>query len=193
MSDLYRKVGTSTPDNLITGLNPPVDVVMVRASKLAAETTLTRGTVLAVISGGKTPGNVVILGTAGADAISEVPPTYANTQDVAIIPGKDYYTRSGTEPNYTYSKVSNPDVGNIANYYEMTSPGSPAYTAETLVASYVLAEDAVIGTTADVEVVAYRAGCFSPDHVTVKSGYTITAADIENLRMRNIVFQEYNA
>lgn len=193
MSDLYRNVGSSTPDNLITGLNPPVDVVMVKASKLAAETTLTRGTVLAVISGGKTPGNVVILGTTGADAIEAVAPTYAKTQDVAIVPGKDYYTRSGTDLNFTYTKVANPVVGDIGSYYEMTNPGSPAYTVETLVASYVLAEDAVIGTAADVEVVAYRSGCFSPDHVTVKDGYSMTAADIDNLRMRNIVFQEYNA
>jgi hypothetical protein len=132
MSDLYRKVGTSTPDNLITGLNPPVDVVMITALKQAAETTLTRGTVLAVISGGTNAGKAVILGTT-------------------------------------------------------------AGTGETLTPSYILAEDVVIGTAADVQVVAYRSGCFSPAHVTVKTGYTITAADIDNLRMRNIVFQAYNA
>lgn len=124
MSDLYRKVGTSTPDNLITGLNPPVDVVMVKARKLAAETTLKRGSVLA-----EGDGTVVILGTEGA----------------------------------------------------------------TLVPSYILAEDVVVGTAADVEVVAYRSGCFSPDHVTVKAGYTITAKDLDELRQRNIVFQEFNA
>lgn len=125
MSDLYRKVGTSEPDNLITGLTPAVDVVMLKVKKLAAEATLKRGTVLGVDA----TGAVLVLGTAGA----------------------------------------------------------------TLTASYILAEDALVGTAEDAPAVAYRAGCFSPDHVTVAESYTITDADLDNLRMRNIVFKAFNA
>ena len=48
--------------------------------------------------------------------------TYALTSDSAINTSKTYYTRSGTSPNYTYTKVTSPVVGSIGTYYEMTSP-----------------------------------------------------------------------
>lgn len=47
---------------------------------------------------------------------------YSLTSDVALQTGKTYYTRSGTSPNYTYTAVSSPVVGNIGTYYEMTNP-----------------------------------------------------------------------
>lgn len=47
--------------------------------------------------------------------------TYAQTQDVALIPYKDYYTRSGSNPNYVYSRVQTPVLSDIATYYEITS------------------------------------------------------------------------
>lgn len=49
--------------------------------------------------------------------------TYAVTSDKAIDETKTYYVRSGTNPNYTYTKVTTPDVSDIGTYYEMTSPG----------------------------------------------------------------------
>lgn len=57
----------------------------------------------------------------GAADISSA--TYAVTSDEAIDETKTYYVRSGTSPNYTYTKVTTPDVSDIATYYEMTSPG----------------------------------------------------------------------
>ena len=48
--------------------------------------------------------------------------TYAITSDEAIDETKTYYVRSGTSPNYTYTKVTTPDVSDIGTYYEMTSP-----------------------------------------------------------------------
>jgi len=49
--------------------------------------------------------------------------TYAVTSDKAIDETKTYYIRSGTSPNYIYTKVTTPDVSDIGTYYEMTSPG----------------------------------------------------------------------
>jgi hypothetical protein len=51
--------------------------------------------------------------------IVEVPDTefafeYIDSADVALVDGKEYYTKSGS----VYTKVATPDVGNIATYYE---------------------------------------------------------------------------
>lgn len=120
--DLNRYVGKSEPDNLITDLYPEAKVVAVKLRKQEAETTLKRGTVLAVGEG-----TAVILGTAGTD----------------------------------------------------------------LAPSYILAEDTVVGTEEDAVGVAYRSGCFSPDHVIVTEGYTLTDADVDALRTRDIVFKDF--
>ena len=49
---------------------------------------------------------------------------YAKTTDAALVTGKTYYTRSGSEGAYTYTAVASPNVSNIATYYEKTTPGS---------------------------------------------------------------------
>lgn len=41
----------------------------------------------------------------------------------------------------------------------------------------------------DVNAAVYTAGCFNPEKVTVADGYTITEADKDELRKRNIVFR----
>ena len=55
---------------------------------------------------------------------NEVAATYGVTSDTAIIPYKDYYTRSGSgtaaDP-YKYKRVKTPVVANLASYYEITS------------------------------------------------------------------------
>ena len=43
---------------------------------------------------------------------------YALTADVALVTGKEYFTRSGSAGAYVYTKVETPDVQNIATYYE---------------------------------------------------------------------------
>lgn len=43
---------------------------------------------------------------------------YKLTEDDSIVPNKDYYTRSGIEPNYTYTKVDNPVLADIGTYYD---------------------------------------------------------------------------
>lgn len=47
------------------------------------------------------------------------PIEYVKTTDTDIVAGKVYYTRTGTDPNYVYTKVADPKKANIDNYYEM--------------------------------------------------------------------------
>lgn len=58
----------------------------------------------------------------------EVEATYVKTTDTAIIEGKTYYTKSGT--NYTV--VISPVVGSIANYYELSDEAHTEYTTYVL-------------------------------------------------------------
>ncbi len=46
---------------------------------------------------------------------------YQLTADEEIVPGKWYFTRSGTSPDYVYTVVTTPDVADIGTYYEMVS------------------------------------------------------------------------
>lgn len=48
-------------------------------------------------------------------------PTFTLTTDTALVTDKVYYTQSGTTPNFVYTKVASPSVGDIATYYEFTS------------------------------------------------------------------------
>jgi len=68
--------------------------------------------------------------------------------------------------------------------------GTSAGSGETLTPDCILADDVEVGTSADVPVVAYISGCFDPDHITMATGYTMTAADIDALRVRNILFKD---
>lgn len=67
------------------------------------------------------------------DDSSPVEEVYAPTTDTDIVAGKTYYTRSGSEGNYTYTEVASPAKVNIATYYE----ASTAYT------TYVFGEGAL--------------------------------------------------
>lgn len=64
------------------------------------------------------------------------PAEYELTEDTDIVAGKDYYTRSGSEGAYVYTKVASPVKTDIATYYEMVSVASHSYTC------YVLGERA---------------------------------------------------
>lgn len=46
---------------------------------------------------------------------------YALTTDTAIVEGKTYYTRSGSEGDYVYTAVASPTAADIATYYELVS------------------------------------------------------------------------
>lgn len=58
----------------------------------------------------------------------EVEATYAKTADTSITTGKTYYTKSGTK----YKVVSNPVVGSIGDYYEVSDEAHTEYTTYVL-------------------------------------------------------------
>lgn len=53
----------------------------------------------------------------------------------------------------------------------------------------ILCDDTEVGSTEDVPVDVYAAGCFDPEKVTVADGYTLTQADKDKLRAYSIVFK----
>ncbi len=67
--------------------------------------------------------------------------------------------------------------------------GSSAAESETLTPDCILCDDITIDSAVDEDVAVYTAGCFDPNKVVVASGYTITEGDMDNLRMRGIVFK----
>lgn len=72
---------------------------------------------------------------------------------------------------------------------KLVALGTDAATNETLTPDCVLCDDIEVGTTEDEAVAVYTAGCFNNGKVTVASGYTISAGDLDNLRMRGIVLK----
>lgn len=62
--------------------------------------------------------------------------TYDLTQDIEIVEGKWYFTRSGTSPDYVYTVVTNPIESELSTYYELVS-------IDESVQSYVVSKLAV--------------------------------------------------
>lgn len=67
--------------------------------------------------------------------------------------------------------------------------GSEAVEGETLTPDSILCDDIEVGTSEDVPVVVYTAGCFNSNKVIVKKGYTITSSDIDALRKYDIILK----
>lgn len=67
--------------------------------------------------------------------------------------------------------------------------GGTAAEGEALTPDCVLCDDITVGADADEDVAVYTAGCFDPSKMVVASGYIITEGDMDNLRMRGIVFK----
>ena len=49
--------------------------------------------------------------------------SYELTEDTEVDSSKTYYTRSGTDPNYTYAEVASPVKANLGTYYELLGAG----------------------------------------------------------------------
>ena len=67
--------------------------------------------------------------------------------------------------------------------------GNTAAESETLTPCYILTDDIDVGTTADENVAVYDMGCFNPNKLIAKEGYTITEADKDALRVRGIFIE----
>lgn len=59
----------------------------------------------------------------------------------------------------------------------------------TLTADCILCDDVDLEASTDTNAVVYTAGCFDIQKCTVADSYTITEADKDKLRERNIVFK----
>lgn len=70
---------------------------------------------------------------------------------------------------------------------KMVILGTTAAENETLTANCVLADDVDVGTSADVIANAYRVGHLNRNKLIVKTSYTFTAADEEDLRKGGII------
>ena len=66
--------------------------------------------------------------------------------------------------------------------------GSAPASGDTLTPDCILPDDTEVGTGADVNVAAYTGGRFDPGKVIVKDGHTMTNAERDALRIRNIEF-----
>lgn len=62
---------------------------------------------------------------AGSDVV--VVNSYALTSDTAIVAGRTYYTRTGTDPNYTYTVVASPVASALATYYVKSITSAKIY------------------------------------------------------------------
>lgn len=81
----------------------------------------------------------------GADAASAVTATYKKATGTFQSTGVDYYTRSGTEGSYTYSKVNSPSSEDFGTYYVVDTPAHDAVTASS---PYLPLPDALAGIIA---------------------------------------------
>lgn len=68
--------------------------------------------------------------------------------------------------------------------------GAITTPAEVLTADCVLCDDTVVGTSADVEALAYRTGHFARNKLIVAAEYTMTAADEQDLRKAGILLDD---
>lgn len=68
-------------------------------------------------TGGDAHRNVLLVFYASKQDVN----TYALTEDEAIVAGKTYYTRSGSEGSYVYTPVATPVESSLGTYYEVTA------------------------------------------------------------------------
>lgn len=80
--------------------------------------------------------------------------------------------------------------GGTAGDGKLVVLGTEASKDEALAANCVLAEDIEVGTAADATALAYRTGHFNRNKLIVKSGYTLKAADEEELRKCGILLSD---
>jgi|GEM_PF-241013 len=193
-TNLYRKVGEMDYDGLLADITPPVQVRGGTIDRLETAAILARGTVMAK---GATTGKLFVLGTAETYQKSQKFSGDGTTDDFTVTDKPATFTKvtiGGTATTaYTYvastgviTFTSAPASGtnNVEAFYNMTDTGT---------ADCILCDNTEVGTTADVNAAVYTAGCFDPNKVTVAESYTLTEADMKQLREYDIVFKAASA
>lgn len=86
---------------------------------------------------------------------NELAGTYAATSDTAVIPYKDYYTRSGSAGSYVYTRVKTPVASGLSSYYELTT-GTTFKQGATNVTTATAKTQAAIKTAIDTALTNLR-------------------------------------
>lgn len=185
MSNLNETIGTLAYDNLIVDINPPADVFTVKVKQLAEAATLKRGTVLAKGQDGK----MYVLGMAGKNKAEfngdGSTKTFTLTAKPHFLNGLKVGDTDAT--GYTYDPVSG-----VITFTTAPTAGTKNVVAtyDEIVANCILADDVSVGTSADATALAYRTGHFNGKKLIVAEGYTLSAADKENLRDLGILISD---
>lgn len=114
MTNLSRKLGEMEYDGLVSDVTPKVEVRGKTIRKLSAETTLTRGTILAMSSGTGGDGKLVVLGTT-AGSNETLTPDCILCDDIVVGTSEDVIATVYTAGCFNTAKTI------VATGYTMTS------------------------------------------------------------------------
>lgn len=185
--DLHTKTGEKVYDNLFASTQIPAIVRGGTIAKGVAEATYKRGTLLEKGADGK----LYIMGTnAGGTATEEFngdgsTKTFTLTASplplqVSAVVGTTatvvtYDAQAGT---VTFGTAPAAGTKNVKISYEKAGANTP---------DCVLTDDVTVGTSSDENVTVYISGDFNTEKLIVAEGYTITEADKDALRLKNIL------
>ncbi len=186
--DLHEKLGSVTPENLFAKLDPPALKDAGTIAHGAASAEYLRGSLMAKGADGK-------LSLIGSDV--DATGTASGTGDGSTV---KFPVIVGGDPTSKLTEVKVGGTATTAYSYnpvtgEIVFDEAPANAASIAIkyttgggnADCVLAENVTVGTTNDENVLVYIAGCFNEDALIVAEGYTISAADKDELRKKGIL------
>lgn len=193
MSRLDENLGSVGFDNLIHGNEPSA---LTGHIKLASgQGTLLRGSVIAMAAAG---GDGILLGSdKSVDVTLEVTALAATYEKAGLdITKLKVYAEEGETPatittDYTAAYENGTLTITLEEAGALKDETSIRITCDLTVdamakAKYILAEDAATGTSEAVVALAYKTGSFNGNQLTVATGYTMTAANEEELRSLGI-------
>lgn len=187
---LNEKIAEVTPDGLFSDVQPAALVRAKTIKRLGEAGTLKRGTILAKGA----DGYLVILGTDGTagtwNGTGDGSTTHFSLIAGGVIPSALTEVKVGGEA-VTTGWIYNAASGELV--FSSAPANAAAIAVKTVAGTFeadcVLCDDTDVGTAAEVKAPVYVSGCFDPDHVIVAEGYTLTEADYDILRMKNILFK----
>lgn len=107
---------------------------------------------------------------------------YEPTEDEAVVAGKTYYARTGTEGAYVYTAVAEPVTADIAGYYELVGSSGESYIEGDLVAlSKYKVEKVPIG---DTSFIPYRK--VTTAQAIAKSGFDNAVLKTDNKMLKDV-------
>lgn len=193
MSRLDENLGSVGFDNLIHGNEP---AALTGHIKLASgQGTLLRGSVIAMAAAGV---DGILLGSdKSVDVTLEVTALEATYEKAGLdITKLKVYAEDGENPatlttDYTVAYEDGVLTITLEEAGALKDETSIRITCDLTVdamakAKYILAEDAATGTSEAVVALAYKTGSFNGNQLAVATGYTMTAANEEELRSLGI-------